>query len=341
MAMGVGKRIGVWVSFVVLGALIAGVATAYVYRDDIRDMVVASTFDADERVTQIVNTITPTALGERTFLASQPTIGGREQFARWCAGVDHSEHGHVLGCFANRKIHLFEVTDERLDGIVEVTAAHELLHAAFARLSDTERGDLMQLLRAEYAARSETEPALAERMSVYEQLSDRAFANELHSVLGTEVPDLSPELTAHYDQYFTDRAAILDMYESYHSVFTELTARADELGAQLESLRDDIETRTAAYDEAVRQFNADAADFTARNERYEFSGKKQLFDAMRADLMSRQAALEGELAGLRADTDRFNALRDELIQLNAVSTELNDVLDSQLPAPTTRPDPSS
>ena len=35
----------------------------------------------------------------------------------------------VLGCYANREISIFNVTDQRLDGIREVTAAHEMLHA--------------------------------------------------------------------------------------------------------------------------------------------------------------------------------------------------------------------
>lgn len=341
MARGTGKRIGMWIAIVLLGALTAGAATVYVYRSDIRDVVIASTFVADSRISEIVSDISPTPLGRRTFLASEPTIGGREQFAQWCAGVDHSEEGHVLGCFAERKIHLFEVTDERLDGIVEVTAAHELLHAAFSRLGDSERSELTKQLREEYDVISDENPELIERMSVYEQLSDRAYANELHSVLGTEVADLSPGLEAHYAKYFSDREAILAMYNSYHAVFAELTARADELSAELEALRADIEQRTEIYDESVRQFNADVADFTARNERYEFSGQKELFESVRSELMSRQAALELELSELRADTDRFNELRDELHKLNAVSTELNQVLDSKLHSPTTRPEPSS
>lgn len=329
-----------WVTVALLASLTVGAAVAYVYRGDIRDAIVASTFEASPRVDEIAKAIDPTPLGQRTFFASQPTIGGREQFAEWCAGVDHSEQGHVLGCFANRKIHLFEVTDERLHGIVEVTAAHELLHAAFSRLGESERLALSKSLRATYEELTTADPELKERMSVYEQLSDTAFANELHSVFGTEVSALPAELEEHYAKYFDDRQSILDMYDSYHSVFTELTARAEALGSELEALRADIEARTNVYDDAVRQFNDDAAEFKARNERYEFSGKKELFDATRDELMRRQAELESQLEGLRADTDRFNSLREELIALNDVSTQLNEVLDSQLPAPTTRPDQS-
>lgn len=323
---------------VVLGALAAGAVFAYVNRGDIRDAFLASTFEASPRIDEISAAIDPTPLGKRIFFASEPTIGGREEFSNWCAGVDHSEEGHVLGCFAHRKIHLFEVSEPRLEGIVEVTAAHELLHAAFSRLRPAERFELSKDLRRDYERLVEGDTDLEERMGVYEQLSDSAFANELHSVLGTEVSDLSPKLQAHYAKYFVNRDEILELYESYHSVFTELTERATALGSELDALRADIEARTAAYDEAVRQFNEAAADFKARNERYEFSGKKELFDSIRDGLLAQQAQLEITLDGLRADTDRFNALRQELIDLNDVSSQLNEVLDSQLTAPTTRPD---
>ena len=98
----------------------------------------------------------------------------------------------MLGCFADRRIRLFEVTDERLTGVVETTAAHELLHASWVRLSRDERASLSETLIAEYEERAKVDEDFKQRMSVYESLSRSAFANELHSVFGTEVGELSP-----------------------------------------------------------------------------------------------------------------------------------------------------
>ena len=126
---------------------------------------------------------------------------------------------------------------------------------------------------------------------------------------------------------------IVSWYEGYHGVFTELKAQADRLGAELEALRADIEERSANYDVAVQQFNTDAADFKQRNERYEFSGNKDLFDMLRGQLLDRQAGLDVVRQEIQADTDRFNAIRDELLALNDVSVELNDVLDSTFTEP--------
>lgn len=339
MGSGVGKRIGRWFAAVLTMALLAGIVVAYLHRGEIRDYFAAAGFTPSKRIVEVQQEIDLTPAGERIFLASRPTIGGREEFSEWCAKVDHSEQGHVLGCYTDSRIRLFEVTDERLAGIVEVTAAHELLHAVFGRMTAGERERVSKELRSEYARLAEKNPELEERMGVYSKLSAASFANELHSVLGTEIADLSPELEEHYARWLGDRAGIVQLYESYRSVFEDLTAQVKSLSAELEALRADIEKRNAAYDEDVRRFNADANDFKARNERYEFSGNEALFDEIRSDLLRRQAELGERLAALQADTKRFNEMREELIALNSVSVELNSALDSSLPTPTERPAP--
>ncbi len=333
MAGTVGKRVAQGVAVALVVAVAAGGLIAYTYRGEIRDHFLASSFEPTQRVNQIRDEIELSATGDRVFLASQPTIGGRDEFNRWCAGVDHTEEGHVLGCFAERRIRLFEVTDQRLTGVVETTAAHELLHAAWSRMSQEERAELTDTLVAEYDARAATDAEFSQRMSVYESLSRSAFANELHSVFGTEVRELSPELEQHYAKWFEDRSVIVDWYDGYHGVFVELKAEAERLSAELEELRSDIEDRSATYDVAVQQFNADAAEFRERNERYEFSGNKQLFDTLRGELLARQEGLDAVRQEIQADTDRFNALREELVKLNDVSVELNDVLDSTFTPP--------
>lgn len=337
MAGRTGKRVAQVFAIALTVALAAAGVVAYTYRGDIQDHFLATSFDPSPRILEVQSEITLTPRADRVFLASQPTIGGREEFSRWCARVDHTEEGHVLGCYADRRIRLFEVTDTRLLGVVETTAAHELLHATFARLSQDKRAELSKSLIAYYDELSQTDEEFRLRMSVYEDLSRSAFANELHSVFGTEVRELPQELEEHYAQWFTDRSVIVDWYDGYHGVFTELKAEADQLNAELESLREDIEQRSAVYDASVQQFNTDAADFKARNERYEFSGNKLLFDSLRSELLDRQANLEEVRQGLQADTDHFNDLRAKLIELNDVSVELNDVLDSTIPPPTTTP----
>lgn len=324
-----------WIVFflVLIAAIVAGV----MFRQQIKDHFSAAAFDPSPRVADVVSGLRLTEAGERVLLATHPTIDGSQHFNEQCAEVDHSEQGHVLGCFTRDRIHLFDVTDERVDGIVEVTAAHELLHATFARLSDGDRAVVGAKLRQEYELLAKGDPELKERMSVYEHLSDAAFANELHSVLGTEIRDLPEWLEHHYAQWFTNRNAIVDSFAAYHSVFVDLQQQAEDIQAEMKALRGDVEQRKLDYGAAVDQFNADAASFTARNEQFDFSDSPDEFERIRADLEWRRGDLEVTLTALQADIDRYNALRDQLAALSEVSTQLDQQLNSDLAPVTTRP----
>lgn len=318
--------------------LVAAIAVfAFSHRQEIRDHFAAMGFEPHPRVVEVMGELDLTASGERVFLATKPTIDGSQHFNEQCAEVDHSEQGHVLGCFTGERIHLFDVTDDRVQGVVEVTAAHELLHATYSRLGEGDRAALAPRLRAVYEELSAQDPALRERMQVYEHLSDAAFANELHSVLGTEVRGLPDWLEEHYAQWFADRGSLVDIFERYHAVFVDLQQQADTLQAEMSTLRTDIEARKTAYDEDVRRFNEDAAEFSARNERYEFSSNPGEFDRIRGELADRRDALEQTLTQLQADIDYYNGLGAQLKQLGELSSELDQQLNSDLAPVTTRP----
>lgn len=318
--------------------IVIAVFVAFTHKQDIQDHFKASNFNPSPRAEEVLEALQLTSTGERVFLASQPTVDGSQQFNEQCADVDHSEEGHVLGCFTRDRIHLFDVTDERVSGIVEVTAAHELLHAAFSRLGAGDRTALAEKLRNEYNVMSTTDPELVERMSVYEHLSDAAFANELNSVLGTEVRELPTWLEEHYAKWFENRAALIDDFDSYHSVFVGLQDQAESLQSEMTTLRADVEQRNLDYDDAVDQFNTDAADFRSRNERFEFSSDQDEFDRIRAELSERRSALQATLTTLQADIDHYNDLRKQLQDLSKVSTELAGKLNSDLAPVTTRPE---
>ena len=331
-----GLRRGLCLGVILLVAV--ALVVAVTFRQQLKDHFAAVSFEPSVRVERVLDELQLTDAGERIFLATQPTVDGSQNFNAQCAGVDHSEQGHVLGCYTEDRIHLFDVTDERVTGVVEVTAAHELLHASYARLGDGDRAMLSAKLRQEYDRRAAEDPELKERMAVYEHLSEAAFANELHSVFGTEVRDLPDWLEEHYAQWFSDRGAIVDAFARYHAVFVDLQKQADALRGEMESLRADVEARKQSYVADVEQFNADAADFSARNERFEFSDDAIGFDRIRGGLEWRRGELEATRVGIQADVDRYNALRDQLTALSEVSSELDQQLNSDLAPVTTRPD---
>ena len=64
--------------------------------------------------------------GRRVFYLASPKILDRAAFGVACPEDDL---GTVLGCYAGGKIYILRVTRPELTGVMEVAAAHEMLHA--------------------------------------------------------------------------------------------------------------------------------------------------------------------------------------------------------------------
>lgn len=268
-----------------------------------------------------VDRSTMSAEGEFLFYASEPTVHESEDFDTVCSS--QKEDVGILGCYlpATKAIHLYDVTDARLDGIEEVIASHEMLHAAWDRLGPEAQSDLGTLLEKQFESLA-SDADLAARMQFYAETEPGERLNELHSIIGTEVGELSPELEAHYATYFTDRAALVALHVASDAVFTDLQVRADALVASLDALRAEVEADYAAYNAGYDSLNADIASFNARADSGGFSSQRQ-FATERASLIARQDDLDALFASIDERTARYEAGVAELDSLNAQVVELN------------------
>lgn len=321
-----GRVVGLFVACLVVVAIALG----FFFKQDLGDMYRAAMFKPSPEVAEIAQRMDLTRTGERIFNATHPTLESSQRFTELCSAAGHAEGGHLLGCYADGQIRLFQVDDERIRGIVEVTGAHELLHAAYARLHSWERSALEQRLSDVYEELAADDPDLAERMSVYENLPRDRFLNEVHSVLGTEVADLPEDLEEHYAQWFKNRGQLVGWFDSFRGVFTGLTEEAESLSSRMDKLKSKIDKQSKRYAKGVEQFNSDVLDFNARNERYEFSGKPKKFARLRDELADRREDLEDESEALSGQIDRYNEMRDRLIELGQVGEELDQKLDANL-----------
>jgi DNA repair ATPase RecN len=143
-----------------------------------------------------------------------------------------------------------ELPRDELKSEMTVTAAHEMLHAALARLPSGEWQDLRRELEEQY--RELNDPELADYLKSYSDPESRLA--ELHAVFGTEYRGLSPELEAHYRRYFRDRSSVLAAHERFEAVFDSLQAELVGLEAQIK----DLERRMKAYEAAgdFRSYNS-------------------------------------------------------------------------------------
>jgi cell division protein FtsB len=257
--------------------------------------------------------------GELIYRASTPAVEDDDDFNQHCS----IEGGAVLGCYYEGNVYVYAVTDERLAGTVEVTAAHEMLHAAYERLSPEERSRIDALVDEAIAAIPDDDP-------VYEDLAlypAAQLADEWHSRLGTEFADLPAELEEHYAVYFDDRAKVVELNVQANAYFDQLNAQIDALVAEIDALDPVLDARIAAYEAAIADFNADVASFNARADNGSFTSQAQ-FNNERAALVARGAALDAEYAAIDAEITHYNDLVAQLTALDEDYADLYSALDS-------------
>jgi hypothetical protein len=285
----------------------------------VHDAYVAWAEPIADDVAAIADTTAMTVEGELIYRASRPSVRGDEEYNEICA----LEGGAVLGCYTRGTIYVYAVTDERLAGTVEVTAAHEMLHAAYERLDDAERARVDALVAEAIAAIASDDP-------VYEDLAlypEAQLADEWHSRLGTEFADLPAALEAHYARYFTDRAVVVALHEQANALFEQLRARIDALVAEIDVLGPALDARLAAYEASVAAYNASVATFNARAASGDFASQ-QAFESARSVLVARGDAIDAEREALNAEVERYNGLVEELTALDADYADLYSSLDS-------------
>ena len=257
--------------------------------------------------------------GELIYRASTPAIEDDDDFNQHCS----IEGGAVLGCYYEGNLYVYAVTDERLAGTVEVTAAHEMLHAAYERLSPEEQARIDGLVEEAIAAIPEDDP-------VYEDLAlypAAQLADEWHSRLGTEFADLPPALEEHYAIYFDDRAKVVELNVQANALFNELQAQIDALVTEIDALDPALDARIAAYEASVDAFNADVDAFNARNDSGYYTTQAQ-FDRDRNALVARGDALDAEYAAIDEQITYYNALVAQLTALDEDYADLYSALDS-------------
>src|SRR3989344_3763426 len=233
--------------------------------------------------------------GKFYLYASHPSLEKTQNFNKLCDRKESSSA--VLGCYAANKIYVYDIDDTKLDGIREVTTAHEMLHAAYQRLGSDEKTKVNALLDAEYRKRAD-DTALAERMDFYK------------------------------------RAALVQLHAKYAAEFTKLKDEATSLSRQLKDKSGAIETGSAEYNESVKNLNGDIESFNSRATAGQFTSRSE-FNSERAALLSRINALEQQRSEIDEQIKLYESLRQRYNATVDESQQLYNSIDSRLaPAPT-------
>lgn len=315
---------------VFLAILVAGGIWLSANSQAVSDFWRAQNYRPSAEISGIVSRIRPTSAAQTVFYANQPRVLASEEFNRNCSNL--LEKTSVLGCYKNGStyndsIYIFDVQNQDLDGIKEVTAAHELLHAIWARMDNEERAKLGELLQAEYQ-RVKTDK-LETTMKGYEISEPGEENNELHSILGTEFGNLSSELEAHYAKYFQNRGEIVAMNAKYQAKFSELSEKAASLNSELKTLENEINSMSADYRARLENLNRAIASFNARAQSGDFNSEAAFYSE-RQNLVSAGNYLENYRVQINSKVADYNSKAQELSQIASEIQQLYNSMNSKI-----------
>jgi len=307
---------------VVVSLLLWAVAIgAFFQRQAIYDWWRLRDYDPPAEIIRLATDTTMNDGARRLFYVYHPRVEPKEDFNKHCR---NGEFTIVLGCYVhNRGIYLFEVTDERLQGVKEVTAAHELLHAAYDRLSVKERQQVDQWTEAAFA--SLDNQRIKDTIAQYRDNDPKSVPHELHSILGTEVADLPVELEQYYARYFTNRAKIVAYSEAYEAAFSSRQAQAKALEAELESLRQQVEALNKELDAESRTLQSQYQAL----EQDRGSADPESFNARVNSYNAAVRAYNQKVARTSGLIDRYNGLYEEYQAVVLEQQDLYKLIDSR------------
>lgn len=290
----------------------------------ITDMILAKNVRLDGELATMASRLKLTSRAELILRASRPQLQTKQQFNQNCQRKEAATF--ILGCYNGRDIFIYDVNNQELEGISEVTLAHELLHAVYRRMTSKQRQELNQLLVVDYQ-RLKT-PELERRMQTYDRTQPGQFENELHSILGTEFADLSEELEQHYRQVFKNRRVIVGLHQASQRPFQQKQQELERLKIEIATAEQSLKADQLVYQRIVESFNVEVEQFNQRATRVGGFTNQAEFQASRKQLMFRQQQLRQRQAELAAKINQFNQKVELYNQTGLAIQELNRSLDS-------------
>ncbi len=311
--------------YALLALIVLSVALLVVRRDDALDWVATRTYQPESHIVAMADQTTMTPYAKRLFYVNRPAVEDRDTFNNSC--TDLSEEVAVLGCFAGNRqgIHIYDVTDERLNGIKEVTAAHEMLHQAYQRLGKKERQRIDALLQGYYDKNADER--IKNKLGSYKKMiaPDHLY-NEMHSIFGTEAVDLPSELEEYYKRYFTDRRKVLALHMRYQSEFDKRITQINDYDRQLEQLKAQIEADKLDLDAQVVELR----ERREQLDEYLGSGMTSEYNAAVPGFNAAVASYRALVNRTNDKVNQFNNLLAERNELAVQERELEAAIDSKV-----------
>ena len=267
----------------------------------------------------------------RIFYVNHPELlADQTRFRQNCPVAEQTI---ILGCYQSPQlgIYIYDVSDSRLEGVEQVTAAHEMLHAQYERLGNDERQSVDRALVTFYDSGAAGE-RIKKTIDLYRQTEPNDVVNEMHSIFGTEIASLPADLENYYKRYFADRTKVVSFSARYEAEFTSRSEQIAEMDRQLTELKDQIESRENSLTSQLAELEAESAklDF------YRGTSDTEAFNSLVPGYNAKVKTYNSGVNQLKSDIEKYNQL---VIERNTLAVELKGLeqsIDTRLTTQTTQ-----
>lgn len=297
-------------------ALVIGGYLVFANQQGIKDWWYLRSFTPSTQIAELASSAGLSDHGTDYFYVSNPELDDKQQFNQNCP---FEEQTIVLGCYDGKRIYILDINAKELDGVETVTAAHEMLHAAYERLSDDKKAEVDRMVNDQF---NNTDNArIKELIAEYDSSDQALINNELHSILPTELRQLSPELEAYYDDYFDDRQKVVSAAERYEAVFVRLDDRLKGLESQLAGYKTQIE----AFEGSLKTMSKQIEEGRAELDQLEKDNKIDEYNAKVPQFNSLVRQYNSTIESLKSVVAKHNEL---VKQINETALKHNDLVNT-------------
>lgn len=314
------KRFGISGRFLSLLLILGFVLLVFLNIRNISDYIKLYGYVPTTEVEQLATETTMTDHGRKLFYINRPLVAERAAFNQYCSS--HGENSIVLGCYhgVDRGIYLFRITEPRLAGVEQVTAAHEMLHAAYDRLNSSDRKRIDGLLTSFYETQV-TDQRVKDTIAAYETSEPNDVVNEMHSIFPTEIAELPDELELYYADFFSDRSKVVDFANNYQQEFSSRRDQVKAYDDQLAAIKAQMDFNTDLLD----KLEADIATMQSRMTSDRNAGRIEEYNSQVTSFNSRVEQYNNVLTATQGLIKQYNNL---VAERNNIALEVKSLAQS-------------
>ena len=292
---------------VVSTLLVIGGWFIFTNRQELKDRYVVYATDISAEAADLAESLELTDQAKFLYEASQTALQNAAEFRSSCQGLE--KQNIVLGCYTKQRIYVYDIEEKQLEGVREVTAAHELLHAVYERLSQKEKTEINQLLKQQ--ALQIKDGGVKETLDLYKGVSQADFFNEMYAIFGTEVDSLIPKLEQHYSMYFEDRKKIVAFAKNYQQTFRDLEEQRADYDSQLVELKiriDQLQSTVSSQQVELDERRAQLDELRANDQTTQYNSRIGSFNSLVNQYNSNVRELRSAVSNYNEIVQKRNAI---------------------------------